>query len=377
MKQEKVYHQYDLTGLGRAQADELFMRRALDLALLAEGDTSPNPMVGCVLVRDGDIIGEGWHYRAGEPHAEVMALKDANYRVRGATAYVTLEPCSHFGRVGPCCQALVRAGVARVVSACTDPNPKVAGAGLRYLRENGVEVTEGVCEAEALALNEKFLFAITHDRPFVSLKYAMTLDGKIATAAGDSEWVTGEEARREAHHLRKAHDAVLVGVGTVLADNPELTTRLVKGRNALRIVLDSRLRLPMTAAVLNDAAATLIFTGSHYDEDRLAALQQLANVEVVQVPEQDGHVDLRAVLTMLAERKIRSVLVEGGSEVLGSFLDRGFVDRVYAFVAPKLCGGSGLTAVGGRGVQLMEQSLQLQDLTVRRLGEDVLLTGKV
>lgn len=359
--------------------DREYMERALELARMAEGDTSPNPMVGCVLVRDGRIIGEGWHHRAGESHAEVEAIRDAKNKVRGATAYVTLEPCSHVGRVGPCCVALARMGIARVVCAMADPNPKVAGAGIRYLQDNGVQVEVGLCQREAEKLNEKFLFAITHDRPFVSLKYAMTLDGKIATASGDSQWVTGEAARSKAHYLRKTHDAVLVGVGTVLADNPELTTRLVKGKNALRIVLDAGLRTPLTAAVLNEAANTLIFVGEDYNREHAQVLTQMDWVEVLPVPESaPGRLDLKAVMNVLAQRKIRSVLVEGGSRVLGAFKDAGLVDRVYAFVAPKLCGGQeALSAVGGGGVQLMDAALQLEDLEVEQLGADVLLTARV
>lgn len=359
--------------------DREYMELALELARNAEGDTSPNPMVGCVLVRDGKIIGQGWHHKAGEPHAELEAIRDAKNKVRGATAYVTLEPCSHVGRVGPCCVTMARMGIERVVCAMEDPNPKVAGAGIKYLRDNGVQVEVGLCQKEAESLNEKFLFAITHERPFISLKYAMTLDGKIATASGDSQWVTGEAARTKAHYLRKTHDAVLVGVGTVLADNPELTTRLVKGKNALRIVLDSELRTPLTSAVLNEAANTLIFVGENYNKERAQALSQMDWVEVLQVPESTpGKLDLQAILKILSERQIRSVLVEGGSQVLGAFKDAGLVDRVYAFVAPKLCGGQdALSAVGGQGVQLMDACLQLEDLEVEQLEADVLITGKV
>lgn len=368
-----------LLGVTMTAAEDLkYMQRALELAKNAEGDTSPNPMVGCVFVRDGKIIGEGWHHRAGSPHAEVEAMRDAKNKIRNATAYVTLEPCSHVGKVGPCCVALARMGVARVVCAMVDPNPKVAGAGIKYLRDNGIPVEVGLCQKEAEALNEKFLFAITHDRPFISLKYAMTLDGKIATANGDSQWVTGEVARQKAHYLRKCHDAVLVGVGTVLADNPELTTRLVKGKNALRIVLDAHLQTPLTSAVINEAARTIIFIGNDYNVSRRQALEQLEWVEVIQVPETaEGILDLQRIMQILSEREIRSVLVEGGSKVLGAFKDVGLVDRVYAFVAPKLCGGqAALSAIGGQGVNLMDESLQLEELQVEQLGQDILLTAK-
>ena len=232
--------------------DEAYMQRALELALQAEGNTSPNPMVGCVIVdAEGNIVGEGYHHKAGEPHAEVNALAEAKQMAQGATAYVTLEPCAHYGRTGPCCVALARAGIGKVVVACLDPNPKVAGQGLEYLRLQGIEVVTGVCEKEAQRLNERFFTWITKQRPFITLKYAMTLDGKIATATGDSKWITGEEARTFAHRLRKQHDAVLVGIGTVLEDDPELTTRLVRGKNPVRVVLDSSLKISLMAAVLN------------------------------------------------------------------------------------------------------------------------------
>lgn len=239
--------------------DEAYMQRALELALQAEGNTSPNPMVGCVIVdAEGNIVGEGYHHKAGEPHAEVNALAEAKQMAQGATAYVTLEPCAHYGRTGPCCVALARAGIGKVVVACLDPNPKVAGQGLEYLRLQGIEVVIGVCEKEAKRLNERFFTWITKQRPFITLKYAMTLDGKIATATGDSKWITGEEARTFAHRLRKQHDAVLVGIGTVLEDDPELTTRLVRGKNPVRVVLDSSLKISLMAAVLNPLADTII-----------------------------------------------------------------------------------------------------------------------
>ena len=243
--------------------DELYMRQALALACLAEGDTSPNPMVGAVIVSaDGEVVGEGYHHKAGQPHAEINALKEAKKLARGGTIYVTLEPCSHFGRTGPCCEAIIAAGLKRVVAAVEDPNPKVAGNGFKRLRDAGIEVTVGVCAEESRLLNEKFFHWIVTGRPFVSMKYAMTLDGKIATRTGDSKWITGEDARAYGHYLRKAHDCILVGKNTVLADDPELTTRLVEGRNPLRIVLDSNCEIPMTAKIFDGEAETLLVTGT-------------------------------------------------------------------------------------------------------------------
>ncbi len=357
--------------------DEQYMQRALELAALAEGDTSPNPLVGCVIVDGGGrIVGEGYHHKAGEAHAEVNALAEAKQLAHGATAYVTLEPCAHYGRTGPCCVALARAGIKRVVAACQDPNPQVAGKGLEYLRLQGVEVATGVCERQALRLNEKFFTWITRGRPFISLKYAMTLDGKIATRSGDSKWITGEEARAFAHVLRRAHDAVLVGIGTVLADDPELTTRLVRGKNPVRVVLDSRLRISLMAAVLNPAASTLIFTGLEADAVKADALNALPNVEVVRLPLAQGRLPISQVIEELAWREITSLLVEGGSEVHGAFRDAGLADRIYAFIAPKFIGGSrGFTPVGGEGSALIDESWQLEDVEYRRLGRDLLVTG--
>ena len=329
--------------------DIKFMRRALELAQMAEGDTSPNPMVGAVIVDgDGNIVGEGYHHKAGQPHAEINALAAAGDRAKDATVYVTLEPCSHYGRTGPCCEALIKAGVKRVVSAVTDPNPLVAGRGLNRLREAGIEVTEHVCEDEAKKLNEKFFFWITHKRPFVSLKYAMTLDGRLAAAGGDSKWITGTEARTYAHYLRKTHDAVLVGKNTVLQDDCELTTRMVEGKNPIRIVLDSKATIPLNAKILNGEAKTIVAVSEAAPQDKLNELQKLTTVEVLKLPQRNGHLDLQALLEKLATMEITSVLVEGGSEVHGAFIDAGLAERVYAFIAPKIIGGK--EAIGPVGV---------------------------
>lgn len=359
--------------------EEQYMQRALSLALEAEGDTSPNPMVGCVIVNeDGEIVGEGYHHKAGQPHAEVMALRDAGKAARGCTAYVTLEPCSHQGRTGPCCVALFAAGIKRVVVACTDPNPKVAGKGIAYLKARGIEVEEGVCQEEALRLNERFFCWITNKRPFITLKYAMTLDGKIASHTGDSKWITGEEARTWAHRLRRQHDAILVGIGTVLEDDPELTTRMVKGKNPIRIVLDEKLRTNIMNAVINPAAPTLLVTGMEIDENKAELLSVLPNVEILRLPFNEGKVDLQLLLEELTRREITSLLVEGGSQVLGAFKDAGLGDRVYAFIAPKLIGGQGaLSPLGGQGSGLISDGWQLRQVETRILGQDIMVTGLV
>ena len=359
--------------------DEFYMQLALEEALKAEGNTSPNPMVGCVLVNDeGELVAKGYHHKAGEPHAEVMALREAGKAAVGCTAYVTLEPCSHFGKTGPCCRALFAAGIKKVVVACGDPNPKVAGKGLKYLEDMGVEVITGVCEKEALRLNERFFTWITKRRPFITLKYAMTLDGKIATSTGDSKWITGEEARTYAHRLRKQHDAVLVGIGTVLADDPELTTRMVQGKNPIRIVLDAKLQTNIMNAVLNPAAPTIIVTSLEADEDKAALFSVLPNVEILRLPFENGRVDIKLLIEELAAREITSLLVEGGSSVLGAFKDAGLADRICAFVAPKLLGGrDSLTAVGGTGCELMQDAWSLTEVEYKQLGQDLLITGLV
>ena len=358
--------------------DIKFMRRAVELAQMAEGGTSPNPMVGAVIVDgNGNIAGEGYHHKAGQPHAEINALAAAGDKAKGATVYVTLEPCSHYGRTGPCCEALIKAGVKRVVSAVTDPNPLVAGRGLNRLREAGIEVTEHVCEDEAKKLNEKFFFWITHKRPFVSLKYAMTLDGRLAAAGGDSKWITGTEARTYAHYLRKTHDAVLVGKNTVLQDDCELTTRMVEGKNPIRIVLDSKAAIALNAKILNGEAKTIIAVSEAAPHDKLDELQKLTNVEVLKLPQRNGHLDLQALLEKLADMEITSVLVEGGSEVHGAFIDAGLAERVYAFIAPKIIGGkNAFGPVGGIGSTDMGKALKLRGVEYKQLGADFLITGR-
>lgn len=358
--------------------DIKFMRRALELAQMAEGDTSPNPMVGAVIVDgDGNIAGEGYHHKAGQPHAEINALAAAGDKAKGATVYVTLEPCSHYGRTGPCCEALIKTGVKRVVSAVTDPNPLVAGRGLNRLREAGIEVTEHVCEDEAKKLNEKFFFWITHKRPFVSLKYAMTLDGRLAAAGGDSKWITGTEARTYAHYLRKTHDAVLVGKNTVLQDDCELTTRMVEGKNPVRIVLDSNAAILLNAKILNGEAKTIIAVSEAVPQDKIDKLQKFTNVEVLKLPQRNGHLDLQALLEKLAAMEITSVLVEGGSEVHGAFIDAGLAERVYAFIAPKIIGGkNAIGPVGGIGSSDMGKALKLHGVEYKQLGTDFLITGR-
>ena len=359
--------------------DEQMMARAISLARNGLGRTSPNPLVGAVIVRDGRIVAEGWHRKAGTPHAEIHALNMAGELARGATVYVSLEPCAHYGRTGPCARALVEAGVSRVVVAMTDPNPKVAGKGIAILQEAGIEVTTGVLEQEARQLNEVFLKWMTTGLPFVALKTAMTLDGKIATAAGQSQWITNEASRYETHRLRDVYDGILVGINTALADNPALTTRLKEypGRNPVRIVVDSRARLPLESKLVTDGAArTIVAVTAGAPADRLEALRS-AGAEVI-VAGSGDQVDMHSLMEQLGAMKISSVLVEGGGSVNFSLLQAGLVDRVYAFIAPKLVGGrDALTPVEGEGFQELDRAVELENIQLRQLGSDVLLTGIV
>jgi diaminohydroxyphosphoribosylaminopyrimidine deaminase/5-amino-6-(5-phosphoribosylamino)uracil reductase len=357
--------------------DVQYMQQALELARGGLGFVSPNPLVGCVLVKDGAVVGQGYHQRFGGPHAEVHALHEAGPQARGAMLYVNLEPCSHTGKTPPCADAVIQAGVSRAVVALRDPNPLVAGAGLARLTAAGIVVTVGVCEAAAYKLNEAFIKFITTRRPFVTLKSAITLDGKIATRTGASHWITGELARQEGHRLRHAADAILVGIGTVLQDDPQLTTRLPdqQGANPLRVIVDSTLRVPPQAQVTDVASdrRTLIVTTARAPVVRSEALRT-QGVEVVCLPAyDDGRVDLEALLRYLGERGVASVLVEGGATLSATLLRRRLVDKVLLFVAPKIIGADGLSVVGPCGVETMEQVIHLRDVVSRRLGNDVLL----
>jgi diaminohydroxyphosphoribosylaminopyrimidine deaminase / 5-amino-6-(5-phosphoribosylamino)uracil reductase len=360
--------------------DALWMDRALRLAERGIGLTSPNPVVGAVLLRDQRVVGEGTHLRAGGPHAEAAALAAAGPAARGATCYVTLEPCAHFGRTPPCADALVRAGVSRVVAAIGDPHPEVDGRGLARLRAAGVTVTVGVREAQARALNRAFFCAVTEGRPHVTVKAAMTLDGKIASADGASRWITGEAARLEAHRLRFVADAILVGIGTVLADDPQLTVRHpgLSSKEPLRVVVDSRLRIPADARVLRsgDPGRALVACVAPAPAGPAAALRA-RGARVLELPGEGGRVDLRALLEALRALDVIAVLVEGGGDLGGALAEAGLVDRVAFFVAPRLLGGREAPGpLGGRGRPLKD-ALALGDVTTRRLGDDLLVEADV
>jgi len=349
-----------------------FMRRAIALARKGVGKTSPNPAVGAVIVHDGAVVGEGWHRRAGTPHAEVHALHRAGELARGADVYVTLEPCSHFGRTPPCADALVAAGVARVYVGMVDPNPLVSGRGIERLRAAGIEVTSGVLQGECRRLNGPFIKHVTSGRPLVVLKSATTLDGKTATGCGDSRWVTGEASRRMVHRLRATMDAVMVGVGTLLADDPELTVRLVKGRSPLRIVVDSGLRTPVTARLLTGGGGGVVLATVCKDPAKIAALTA-AGAEVLVCSSRDARVDLADLLLRLGSRGVQSILLEGGEILAGEMLRQGLIDRFLFFVAPKLVGGEGKGIFAGDGVRLMRDAPSLRIERISRVGDDLLL----
>ena len=358
------------------ELDESYMREALRIAEYARGRTSPNPLVGAVIVRDGAIVASGWHRAAGEPHAEIHALRMAGELARGATLYVTLEPCAHHGRTGPCAEAVIAAGLARVVIALSDPNPLVAGRGIHLLTAAGIEVTTGICEDEARRQNEIFLKWVTTKRPFVTLKTAMTLDGKIASHTGASQWITGAAARARVHAYRNEYDAILVGIGTVLTDDPSLTTRLEHGtgKNPLRIVLDSEARTPLDAKLVADGVAPTIIVVSERADHRRVNLLRACGAEVVTLGAQ--RVDIAALLDYLGAREITSLFVEGGAAVNWSLLAGGSVDKVHAFIAPMLMGGeTAKTPIGGTGFDSPQTALRLRDVTVEQLGADILVTG--
>jgi len=360
-------------------ADRRAMALALRLARRGAGYTSPNPMVGAVVVRDGAIEGRGYHRRVGGPHAEVEALRQAGEAARGATLYVTLEPCNHHGRTPPCTEAVLAAGITRVVIASMDPNPRVAGGGAEYLRERGLVVETGLLEAEALRLNEAFVKAVTTGLPWVIAKVAATLDGKIATRTGDARWVTGPAARAWVHRRRHEVDAILVGRGTVAADDPQLTTRLARGRgrDPIRVILDSTLNLPQTARVfsLDSPSPTWVACTPRAPAHRIAALQA-RGTEVLVIPGNGRTVPLPELLQELGRRQVQSLLVEGGAEVLWSFFGQGLVDKAHFCFAPKLVGGRQAPGLlGGEGVGRMQDAIILETITMRRLGEDLLITA--
>ncbi len=356
--------------------DERFMRRALALARKGEGSVSPNPLVGAVIVRDGRIIAEGFHHCCGENHAEIDAIRNATETIAGATFYITLEPCSHHGRTPPCVETLIAHRPGRVVVGAVDPNPLVSGKGIEALRQNGIETEVGVLEEACRESNRVFFKYIRTGLPYVTLKFAQTLDGRIAAASGHSRWISSPPSLRFAHRLRAVHDAILVGAGTVLADNPELTCRLVRGRDPLRIVVDSRLRLSPDATVFSDGKRTVAAATRHAPAERRRLLEK-KGIEVLEIGEDPaGRVDLRELLTLLGKREISSLLVEGGAAVATSFLKENLADRLIVILAPKII-GEGINAIGDLGIRRMDNALGFSFQRVTRRGADLILDARI
>jgi len=357
------------------------MRRALELAKMGSGNTNPNPLVGAVIVKNGLIIGEGYHKVYGGPHAEVNAFNSATEDASGATMYVTLEPCSHFGKTPPCALAIVENKIKKVIIGLKDPNPEVSGRGIKILQDNGIEVVTGILLEEGKKLNEIFFKYITLKIPFCLMKTAMTLDGKIATYTGDSKWVTGKPSRDYVHQLRHRMSGIMLGIGTVLSDDPFLTTRFEDGSGSdpIRIIVDSNGRIPLQAKVLNlkSKAKTIIATTEKIDIAKIKALEE-KGAEVIITPLKNDKVDLRFLMKALGERKIDSVLLEGGSELNYSALEEGIVDKVNAFIAPKIIGSNiAKTSVGGKGTTTMAEAISLKYIDVKRFGNDIMIEGYV
>lgn len=354
--------------------DRIYMQMALALAKKGEGKTAPNPMVGAVIVKDDRIIGTGYHMAYGQAHAEANAIGNAMEDVADATLYVTLEPCSHYGKTPPCADLILQRKIKRVVIAMEDPNPLVAGRGVQKLRDAGIQVSVGLMGPESRQLNEVFLKYIVEKRPFLFWKCAMTLDGKIATVTGESQWISGEASRKEVHHMRGIYTGIMVGIGTVQADNPRLTCRTGL-RNPIRIVLDSGLQVSETAHVLDGAAKTILAVGPGTDPDKMARLRS-RGIECIESPLQNGHVDLDFLMDVLGSRGVDSILLEGGPTLAFSALEHGLIDKARFYIAPKLLGGAAAkTATGGAGFPHIANAVELDALSVSRCGEDIVIEG--
>ena len=360
--------------------DEMYMERALALAARGRGTTTPNPMVGAVIVKDGRIIGEGYHIRAGEGHAEVNAFKNAAEDVTGATMYVTLEPCSHYGKTPPCADKIVEKKIGRVVVGALDPNPLVAGRGIEKIRNAGIPVVTGVLAEESIALNEVFMKYIVTKRPFVVLKAAMSLDGKIATADGESQWISCEASREEVHRLRHELTGIMAGIGTVLADDPMLNCRIPGGKQPVRIIVDSHLSIPENSKLAASAKEFPLVVASveKADASKKARLEVMG-AKVIEIPaNQDGHVDLNALMERLGEMKIDSILLEGGGRLAEGALKAGIVDKVQFYIAPVLIGGEGAkTPVEGRGIETLSQAWHISDWKAETIGDDLKIIGYI
>lgn len=357
--------------------DIKYMQMAIELAKKGCGWVNPNPMVGAVIVNDGKIIGQGYHKKYGELHAERNAIENCQTSTIGATLYVTLEPCCHYGKTPPCTEAIIESGICRVVIGSSDPNPLVAGKGAEILRSHGIEVTESVLKDECDSLNKSFFHYIQTGTPYVVMKYAMTLDGKIATHTGKSKWITGKAARRRVHEDRHRYSAIMVGVGTIIVDDPLLTCRMENGRNPLRIVCDTNLRTPLQARIIAtaDIYSTLIATAVADPKRHEPYLK--AGCDIVVLPEKKGHIDLNCLMQVMGKKKIDSILLEGGGSLNWSALQSEIVNKVQVYIAPKLFGGNGKTPVAGLGVDLPDGAFHLTRPIITMIGEDILLESEV
>ncbi|AJD31946.1 bifunctional diaminohydroxyphosphoribosylaminopyrimidine deaminase/5-amino-6-(5-phosphoribosylamino)uracil reductase RibD [Clostridium sporogenes] len=358
-----------------------YMGKALKLAKKGEGKVNPNPKVGAIVIKDNKIIGEGYHKYFGGPHAEVYALREAGEKAKGATIYVTLEPCSHYGKTPPCAEAIVKAGIAKVVIAMKDPNSLVQGRGIGILKQNGIEVVTGIMEKESKELNEVFIKYITKKEPFVVLKTASTLDGKIATKKGESRWITGEESRYRVHQTRNDLSGIMVGIGTILKDNPLLTTRIEEGRSPKAIIVDSSLKIPLESKILetiNERTIYIATTKKHNNPLKKNNLENLG-IKILEFEEnEEGKVPLKKLIQYLGKEEIDSILLEGGSTLNFSALKEGIVDKVMCFIAPKIIGGQdSKTMIGGTGVDNLKDMFKLQNLNFEKIGEDILIEGYI
>lgn len=355
-----------------------YMREAIALAEKGMGFVNPNPMVGAIIVKDGRIIGRGWHRKYGELHAERNAFADCNEDCTGASIYVTLEPCCHYGKTPPCTEAIIEHNIKRVIIGSSDPNPLVAGKGVKILRERGIEVTEGVLKDDCDKLNEIFFHYITTGLPFVTMKYAMTMDGKIAAYTGKSQWITGDQSRLNVQYDRLRHSAIMVGVGTILADDPMLTCRLEHGRNPVRIVCDTCLRTPPDCNIVRTARKIPTIIATCSDDRKKISEYEALNCRIIRLNEKNGHTDLNQLMKILGDEKIDSILLEGGGELNWSALKSGIVSKVQTYIAPKLFGGAAAKSpVSGLGVPTPDDAFMLTDSRIKRIGDDFLIESRV
>ncbi|AKL96952.1 5-amino-6-(5-phosphoribosylamino)uracil reductase / diaminohydroxyphosphoribosylaminopyrimidine deaminase RibD [Clostridium aceticum] len=361
--------------------DQQYMQQALNLAKLGWGKTRPNPLVGAVITKNGEVIAEGYHHYYGGDHAEVDALKKINFSAEGATMYVNLEPCSHYGKTPPCVEAIIKSKIKKVVVALEDPNPKVAGNGIKILKNHGIEVVVGILQEEAIKLNEIFIKYILTQQPFCILKTAMTLDGKIASHQGDSKWITSEDAREHVHHIRDRVAGIMVGISTVLKDNPQLNTRIANREvsHPIRIIVDSTLRIPIDTNVIKTSSdyPTIVATTEKASKAKIHQLQDLG-VEVLVVGQEEGKVNLKDLMVKLGEKKVDSILLEGGGTLNYAALESDIVDKVLCFIAPKIIGGkNAITSVEGEGKHLIKDAFTVENLSIHKFRKDILIEGYV